>query len=72
MFEQNLKEVIKSLLIEYSGANKDDPKGNKPKRIIFFRDGVSEGQFQMARHQSHSMHVSLKISVRLLPSHAKA
>lgn len=38
---QSLKEVVKELLIEFVRAN----KGMKPARIIFFRDGVSEGEF---------------------------
>lgn len=39
---QNLKTVIKELLTEFVRAN----GGTKPSRIIFYRDGVSEGQFQ--------------------------
>ena len=63
--------MIKSLLMEYYSANKDNPRGNKPKRIIFFRDGVSKGQFQTARHLSHSVHVSVNITLRPLPAHAR-
>ena len=38
---QSLKEVVKELLVEFVRAN----SGMKPARIIFFRDGVSEGEF---------------------------
>ena len=47
---QNLKEVVKELLIEFVRAN----GGRKPARIIFFRDGVSEGQFQQVTHYCSS------------------
>ena len=43
---QDLKKVIKELLIEFVRAN----GGRKPSRILFFRDGVSEGQFPQVRH----------------------
>ena len=44
---QNLKQVTKELLTEFVRAN----SGKKPSRIIFYRDGVSEGQFrQVIRH----------------------
>jgi len=41
---QNLKDVVKQLLGEYHAVMKQ-----KPKRIIFFRDGVSEGEFPKVR-----------------------
>ncbi len=44
---QNLKNVIKELLTEFVRAN----GGTKPSRIIFYRDGVSEGQFQQVTSQ---------------------
>ena len=44
---QNLKSVIKELLTEFVRAN----GGTKPSRIIFYRDGVSEGQFQQVARQ---------------------
>ena len=45
---QGLKDVVKELLFEFAKAN-----GNrKPARIIFFRDGVSEGEFRKVMHAS--------------------
>lgn len=41
MCMQNLKEHIRSLLIDhYRASNK-----SKPVRLVFYRDGISEGQF---------------------------
>ncbi|CAL8468702.1 g8242 [Coccomyxa elongata] len=43
----NLKDALKNLLILFHKAN-----GVKPKRIIMFRDGVSEGRYpQVQRHE---------------------
>ena len=40
---QDLKEIMKKLLLCFYQKN---PQGlNKPERLIFYRDGVSEGQF---------------------------
>ena len=40
---QDLKEIMKKLLLCFYQTN---PQGlNKPERLIFYRDGVSEGQF---------------------------
>ncbi len=39
---QDLKSVMKELLIEFRRFNRD----MKPERLIFYRDGVSEGQFE--------------------------
>ncbi len=46
---QGLKDVVKELLIEFVRAN----KGTKPARIIFFRDGVSEGEFLKVLYASY-------------------
>ena len=45
---QGLKDVVKELLIEFVRAN----NGTKPARIIFFRDGVSEGEFLKVKNSS--------------------
>ena len=37
----DLAEIVRELLIEFYKAN----KGRKPSKILFYRDGVSEGQF---------------------------
>ncbi|XP_074606176.1 protein argonaute-2-like isoform X1 [Acropora palmata] len=37
----DLAEIVRELLIEFYRAN----KGRKPSKILFYRDGVSEGQF---------------------------
>lgn len=37
---QDLKEVMKKLLLAFYSANRH----HKPERLIFYRDGVSEGQ----------------------------
>ena len=39
----DMENVMRQLLREF----KEKSKGHQPKRIIFYRDGVSEGQFQM-------------------------
>ena len=39
---QDMKGVVKELLLEFSRAN----NGFKPEKLIFYRDGVSEGQFE--------------------------
>ena len=39
----NLETMMKSLLIKF----KEKTEGREPERIVFYRDGVSEGQFQM-------------------------
>lgn len=41
MLWQDLAAMVKSLLISFYRVN-----NSKPSRIIFFRDGVSEGQFR--------------------------
>lgn len=41
MPNQDLASMVKSLLISFYRVN-----NAKPARIIFFRDGVSEGQFR--------------------------
>jgi len=38
---QELKDVVKELLEEFWVANQ-----RRPEKIIFYRDGVSEGQFE--------------------------
>ena len=38
-----LREMMSSLLLKFYQRN----KGRKPEKIIFYRDGVSEGQFDM-------------------------
>ena len=40
---QDLKEVMKKLLLAFYGANRH----HKPERLIFYRDGVSEGQARL-------------------------
>ena len=42
----NLKDMAKELLIDFYRET-----DYKPKRIIFFRDGVSEGQFEQIRYE---------------------
>ena len=37
---QDLKETMKKLLLAFYSANRH----HKPERLIFYRDGVSEGQ----------------------------
>ncbi len=39
---QDMKGVIKELLMEFYQCNNK----MKPERLIFYRDGVSEGQFE--------------------------
>jgi len=39
---KDLQRMVRELLIEFHNFN----KGTKPTRIVYFRDGVSEGQFQ--------------------------
>lgn len=41
VFHQDLATMVKSLLISFYRVN-----NSKPVRIVFFRDGVSEGQFR--------------------------
>lgn len=44
---QDLKSTIRRLLVTfYKNTN-----GMKPKRIIFYRDGVSEGQFKQVQKE---------------------
>ena len=43
---QDMKNIIKSLLIKFHRGTKQ-----KPSRLIMFRDGVSEGQFQTVMAQ---------------------
>jgi hypothetical protein len=38
----DLKNMVKDLLLEFHAQN----RGMKPERILFYRDGVSEGQFR--------------------------
>lgn len=40
--------MVRELLIHFYKATRF-----KPTRIIFYRDGVSEGQFQQVKHRSH-------------------
>lgn len=40
--------MVRELLIHFYKATRF-----KPTRIIFYRDGVSEGQFQQVKHQGH-------------------
>ena len=43
----NLVDTVKELLMSYYEAN-----GRKPEAIIYYRDGVAEGQFaQVLRHE---------------------
>ncbi|CAG0885094.1 unnamed protein product [Darwinula stevensoni] len=39
----NFKDIVKKLLLSFYSFNRKQ----KPRRIIYFRDGVSEGQFEM-------------------------
>ena len=39
----NFKEIVKKLLLSFYHFNRKQ----KPRKIIYFRDGVSEGQFEM-------------------------
>ena len=41
---QDMKSVVKKLLLRYYQLNKGKNKG-KPEALVMFRDGVSEGQF---------------------------
>ena len=43
-----LSPIVKQLLKKFDERN----KGLKPRRILFFRDGVSEGQFKQVRNRS--------------------
>ena len=40
---QDLKETMKKLLLAFYSANRH----HKPERLIFYRDGVSEGQARL-------------------------
>lgn len=40
--------MVRELLIHFYKATRF-----KPTRIIFYRDGVSEGQFQQVKHRGH-------------------
>ncbi|XP_055356733.1 protein argonaute-2-like [Paramacrobiotus metropolitanus] len=42
-----LRDLIAELMIEFRHRN----GGRKPERVIFYRDGVSEGQFEQVMHQ---------------------
>lgn len=41
----DMKEMVKDMLIKFYRTNRQA----KPERIIFYRDGVSEGQFKQVR-----------------------
>lgn len=45
---QELSSMVRELLIHFYKATRF-----KPTRIIFYRDGVSEGQFQQVKHRGH-------------------
>lgn len=45
---QELSSMVRELLIHFYKATRF-----KPTRIIFYRDGVSEGQFQQVKHWGH-------------------
>jgi Piwi domain len=46
----DLQSMVKDLLITYYESSSDN---KKPTRIIFLRDGVSEGQFKEVSHISY-------------------
>ncbi|TFK69578.1 argonaute-like protein [Pluteus cervinus] len=55
---EDLKEMVKYLITSYKsyqGAVEKKPPTSGPKRIIFYRDGVSEGQFQHVLDQELPM-----------------
>ena len=41
----DMKKMVKGMLIAFWNNN----NGAKPEHILFYRDGVSEGQFQQVR-----------------------
>ena len=41
---KDLKDMAKTLMIEFNKKT-----GYKPEKILFYRDGVSEGQFDQVR-----------------------
>jgi Piwi domain len=49
-----LKSMVEDLLVAYYQANNQN---KKPTRIIFLRDGVSEGQFKEVSHLYEVQHV---------------
>ena len=51
---QDLSTMVKELLIRFYKSTRF-----KPNRIIFYRDGVSEGQFQTVRLQLFTITVPL-------------
>ncbi|PRW57108.1 argonaute 1 [Chlorella sorokiniana] len=46
----NLKDMVKELLVEFHKVT----RGRKPEHLIFFRDGVSEGQFKEVYYSEYS------------------
>lgn len=47
---QDLASMVRELLIQFYKSTR-----YKPTRIIFYRDGVSEGQFRQVTRQHHSL-----------------
>ena len=47
---QELSTMVKDLLIQFYKSTRF-----KPNRIIFYRDGVSEGQFMQVRRSQYSV-----------------
>lgn len=59
---QDLASMVRELLIQFYKSTR-----YKPTRIIFYRDGVSEGQFRQVRCQ-HSLHKTVMFVISLLAS----
>lgn len=46
-----MKEMVKEMMRQFRRRN----HGKRPEQILFYRDGVSEGQFQTVSQQSASL-----------------
>jgi eukaryotic translation initiation factor 2C len=60
----NLNEPVYQLLLEY---HKNNPGLKFPQRLVFFRDGVSEGQFNQVLN--HEMNEIRKACMRIDPNY---
>ncbi|KAJ7473799.1 argonaute-like protein [Mycena galericulata] len=68
----DLKDMSKSLLEKYmlyrERVEKVDPSRTAPKRLIFYRDGVSEGQFQQVLDQELNLSQAACLDLKINPT----